>query len=150
MLSPQERTQRINEWRDHYNKMLKDIGVESPLPKAGQSVGRYRRNACQTFADSYLPQNHQYAKIDYRNLDFDVFKNFEPQLLQHVVVEYQNPNNVPAGSFREIKRQTANGQTYSDFVGQDCFVKFMGRPGRRVASFWTEQGPVAASGRYLR
>ena len=69
-------------------------------------------------------------------MDFDVFKNLEPQLLQHAVVEYQNPNNVPPGEFREIKKQTSNGQTISEFIGQTNFCKFMGRPGRRVTGFY--------------
>jgi len=31
--------------RDHYNTKLKDIDFEAPLPKAGQTVGGYRRHA---------------------------------------------------------------------------------------------------------
>jgi hypothetical protein len=120
------------------------------LPKAAQTVGGYRRETVQVIADSFLPQSHQYAKMDYRNLDFDVFKNFEPQLLQHAVVEYQNPANVPAGTLREIKKQMPNGQIQIHFIGQECFVKQYGRPGRRVASFRTDQGFVDATGRALR
>jgi hypothetical protein len=88
--------------------------------------------------------------MDWLNMPFDVYKNFEPQLLDHCITEYQNPANVPKGTFREIKKLMPNGQEYHEFVGQDNFCKFMGRPGRRVTSFRTDQGFVDATGRALR
>jgi hypothetical protein len=149
-LDPQERMQRINQWREHHNQTLAPIGFEVPLPKAGQSVGGYRRYAAQIIADSTLPQTDSYAKMDWEGMPFDVFKNFEPQLYQHAVVEYQNPQNVPKGEMRAIKRRLPNGQDTTEFIGQDSFCKFMGRPGRRVASFRTDQGPIGANGMFLR
>jgi hypothetical protein len=150
MLSPEERTQRINEWRHHFNERLKDIGYEVPLPRAGQSVGGYRRFVAQTIADSLLPQSHSFAKMDWLNMPFDVYKNFEPQHLTHAITEYQNPLNVPRGEMREIKKRLPNGQEVIEFVGQDNFCRFLNRPGRRVVSFRTDQGPVSASGMFLR
>ena len=144
------RTQRINEWRAHYNDKLKDIGFEVPIPKVGESVGGYRRRSAQVIADSALPQTQSFARMPWATMDFDIFKTFEPELYQHAVVEYRNPQNVPKGEMREIRKRLPNGQDVIEFVGQDNFCRLMGRPGRRVASFWTEQGPVGADGRYLR
>ena len=113
-------------------------------------MGGYRRHAAQTFADSLLPQSHSFAKMPWLTMDFDVYKNFEGQLLQHAVVEYLNPLNVPKGEMREIKKRLPNGQEVIEFVGQDNFCRFLNRPGRRVVSFRTDQGPVSASGMFLR
>jgi hypothetical protein len=123
------------------------------MPQAGQKGGDYRRTALQTFADSLLPQSHQFAKMpwtDKERMPYDVLENFEPQLLKHCVTEYQNPANVPKGELREIKKTDTNGAKFVEFIGQDCFVKFMGRPGRRVTSFRTDYGYVGADGWALR
>ena len=77
-------------------------------------------------------------------------KIFEPQVLKACVKEYQNPNNVPLGELRKIERKDGFGNTKIEFVGRESFVKAMGRPGRRVVSFRTDQGYVDASGRGLR
>jgi hypothetical protein len=50
-------------------------------------------------------------------------------------VEAFNPATVPRGEMREIVKTDANGLKVRHFIGQDCFVKQMGRPGRRVKSF---------------
>jgi hypothetical protein len=137
-LDPQERAQRINEWRDHHNRTLAPIGFETPMPKVGQTVGGYRRYAAQTIADSALPQIHSYAKMDWEGMPFDVFKNLEPQLYQHAVTEYRNPANVPKGEFRAIVKKDSYGEV-TNFIGQESFIKYCGlaRPGRRVARFRT-------------
>jgi hypothetical protein len=150
MLSPQERTQRINEWRSHYNDKLKDIGFEVPLPKAGQTVGGYRRHVAQVIADSLLPSGHSFAKMDWVDMPFDAFKNLEPMHLTHAVTEYQNPANVTPGTFREIKKHLPNGQECVTFVGPESFVKQLGRPGRRVVGFRTDQGYMNTNGQFLR
>src|SRR5215471_15565889 len=61
-----------------------------------------------------------------------------------------NPLTVPKGEIREVVKTDVNGLKVRHFIGQDSFVKFMGRPGRRVVSFRTDQGYVDASGRGLR
>jgi hypothetical protein len=136
-IDPQERAQRINEWRQHYNDRLKDIGFEAPLPKAGQSVGGYRRYVARTIADSLLPQSHSFAKMDWADMPFDAFKNLEPMHLNHAVVEFQNPQNVPAGTFRAIVKKDRYGEE-TRFIGQESFVRHCGlhRPGRRVIGFY--------------
>jgi hypothetical protein len=52
------------------------------------------------------------------------------------VEEYWNPHNVPLGEIHERKRFDDFGRFVSiDFLGQENFCKFMGRPGRRVIGF---------------
>jgi hypothetical protein len=149
----QDHAENITKYRVYYNDKLKDIGFEAPTPKAGQKGGDYRRKSLQTFADSLLPQHHQFAKMDWcdqERMPYDVLKNLEPQLLQHCGTEYQNPLNVPPGTFREIKKRQPNGQEFTEFIGRDNFCKFMGRPGRRVVGFRTDQGYMNTNGQFLR
>jgi hypothetical protein len=143
-LSPEERTHRINQIRAMYNERLASIGFESPAPVAGERVGRYRRRAIQTFADSLLPQQHQRAQVDYLTLPFDAFKNFEPQVLDDCIAEARNPLNVPKGEMKMLQvRDPYSGRIVRhEWIGQDSFVKAMGRPGRRVISFTTDHGLV--------
>jgi hypothetical protein len=61
-----------------------------------------------------------------------------------------NPLTVPKGEIREVVKTDANGLKVRHFIGQESFVKQMGRPGRRVVSFRTDQGYVDASRRGLR
>jgi hypothetical protein len=139
MLTPQEHLEKISSYRVYYNRQLEPIGITAPTPQAGQKGGDYRRKALQAFADSLLPQSHQFAQMpwtDKERMPYDVLKNFEPQPLKHCVTEYQNPMNVPVGTFREIKERLPNGQVTLRFIGQDNFCKFMGRPGRRVTGFF--------------
>jgi len=149
--TPQEHVENIIKYREHYNRELRDIGWEAPTPKAGQMGGNYRRTSLQYFADSLLPQRHELAKVDYLDIPYDAVRILEPQVLRACVTEYQNPNNVPSGELREIKRSDGYGHVRAiDFIGPESFVKAMGRPGRRVVSFRTDMGFVDASGRGLR
>jgi hypothetical protein len=84
-------------------------------------------------------------------LKADALQVFEPQLLNACVVEANNPQHVPAGELRKIEELDEYGKLKTiRWIGQECFVKEMGRPGRRVVSFRTDQGYVDASGRGLR
>jgi hypothetical protein len=152
-LSPEERTQAINNVRERYNTVLKTTGFQAPAPIAGERVGDYRRRAVQTIADSMLPQHHQFAKINYDDIPFEVFKNFEPQVLSDAVTEYKNPDNVPNGEMRRIHvfNEYTGALDHVDWIGRHSFVHDLKSPVRRVVSFWTGTGPpFAASGRFLK
>jgi hypothetical protein len=83
--------------------------------------------------------------------DADSFRHVEKMMLADCNVEAHNPMHVPPGQFKMIERRNPYGQVSERvFIGQDCFVKQMGRPGRRVISFNTTNGPVDAGGRFLR
>jgi hypothetical protein len=60
----------------------------------------------------------------------------EPDLLAAVQVEAWNPCHVPPGELRERKIMDEYGKVKEiRFIGQESFVKQMGRAGRRVISF---------------
>jgi hypothetical protein len=127
--------------------------MRAPQPTLGQKVNDYRVETLRMMKRTFLPQNHLLYKVNYRGLrnDSAMIEVFEPKMLQAVPIEAFNPAHVPPGEMKKIERLDEYGKVkFVEFVGQECFTKQMMRPGRRVASFWTEQGPVGADGRYLR
>jgi hypothetical protein len=106
-----------------------------------------RRNLKRTF----LPQNHPLYEVQYRELKADALQVFEPQLLNACVVEANNPAHVEPGELRKIEELDDYGKVkIVRWIGQESFVKQMGRPGRRVIGFKTDQGYVNTSGQFLR
>jgi hypothetical protein len=109
----------------------------------GQTVTDYRREMCRQFKRTFLPQNHDLYRVNYRGLKNDSLQALEPQLLQACVVEANNPNTVDPGEFRKIEVRNQYGQLQmTKFIGPECFVKQMGRPGRRVTSFSKPYEPI--------
>jgi hypothetical protein len=139
-------------FRAHYDEQLaRHVGVQVPQPKPGQDVNEYRADCLRTFKRTFLPQTHDMYKVNYRRLIADgnisIFNNFEPMLLEACKVEANNPAHVPRGELRKIEERDPYGQVrVIKFIGQESFVKQMGRPGRRVVKF---RQPVDWSGRAL-
>jgi hypothetical protein len=139
--------------QEKYQNTLDQIGVRVPPPVLGQSVNEYRCEMLRQLKRTFLPQNNEYYRLNYRGLKNDsaALNALEPLALQEILVQAQNPMNVPKGEIREIKEYDRDGRHIaSRFIGQDSFVKFMSRPGRRVLSFNTPTGPIDSSGRFLR
>ena len=150
MASPKEHFDNARKWQEHYQKEVEDIGLRVPSPVLGQTTNNYRREIMRLLKKTFIPQTHDLYKVQMRQLPDDVLAGFEQMLLPAVKVEAFNPLTVPKGEIREVVRTDANGLKVRHFIGQDSFVKFMGRPGRRVVSFRTDHGYVDASGRGLR
>jgi hypothetical protein len=95
-----------------------------------------------------LPQNHPLYGVQFRGLKADALPVFEQQLLPAVVTEANNPAHVPPGELRKIEEMDEFGKLKMiRFVGQESFVKAMGRPGRRVVRFLA---PADGAGRAIR
>jgi len=130
-----------------YDDTLLRVGMRAPEPTLGQSANDYRREQLRTMKKAFL-QNHDLYKVNMRGLRADALPIFENQVLEAVPVEAFNPMNVPKGTMKEIVQiNPDNGSKIHLFLGQESFVKQMGRPGRRVASF---MHTYDASGRGLR
>jgi hypothetical protein len=86
---------------------------------------------------TFLPQNHELYQIQCRALPADALNPLEAQLLQACVVEAYNPIHVPPGELRTIEELDEYGKLKTiRWIGQESFVKQMGRPGRRVVGFY--------------
>ena len=150
MASPKEHFDAARRWQEHYQKEVEDIGLNIPSPTLGQTTNDYRREMMRLLKQTFIPTNHDLYKVQMRSLPDDVLAGFEQMLLPACKTEAFNPMTVPNGEIREVVKVDANGLKVRNFIGQDHFTKFMGRPGRRVVSFRTDQGYVDASGRGLR
>jgi hypothetical protein len=131
-LKYQERAAQI--YQERFDNALQPIGVRAPKPVHAQDPNDYRRETLRTLKFAYPPPSHKFYKMNMRGLpDGTVLDNFEPQILSAVLKEARNPANVPPGELREIKKLDDLGRVEQvDFIGQECFVKQMGIPGRRV------------------
>src|SRR5215813_4969607 len=150
MASEQQHFDASRRWQEHYQKELEDLGLNVPSPTLGQSTNDYRREMMRLLKQTFIPTTHDLYKVQMRQLPDDVLAGFEQMLLPACRVEAFNPATVPKGEIRKVVKTDANGLKVRHFIGRDSFVKFMGRPGRRVVSFRTDQGYVDASGRGLR
>ena len=84
------------------------------------------------------------------HLKNDALDALEPQFLKGCVTETCNPTNVPPGQLRAVPVNDERGRLSAiKFIGE-CFTRMLGRPGRRVTSFRTDQGYVDGNGRPLR
>jgi len=150
MASPKEHFDASRKWQEHYQKEVEDIGLNIPPPSLGQKTNDYRREMMRLLKKTFIPASHKLSKVQMRQLPDDVLSGFEQMLLPACRTEAFNPLTVPKGEIREVVRVDQNGLKVRHFIGQESFVKGMGRPGRRVISFRTPQGFVDASGRGLR
>jgi hypothetical protein len=150
MASPQQHFEASRKWQEHYQKEVEDIGLNIPAPTLGQKTNDYRREMMRLLKQTFIPRTHDLYQVQMRQLPADALSGFEEMLLPACKTEAFNPLTVPKGEIRQVVKTDANGLKVRHFIGQDSFVKFMGRPGRRVVSFRTDHGYVDASGRGLR
>jgi hypothetical protein len=136
MASEQDHFDAARKFQAFYDETLRKVGARAPQPVLGETVNNYRRETLRNLKRTFLPQNHPLYEVQYRQLKSDALGVLEPQLLSAVVKEANNPAHVPAGELRKIEEIDPYGQVKTiNWIGQDCFVKQMGRPGRRVVKF---------------
>jgi hypothetical protein len=138
------------EYQARADDALQPWGERAPPSIAGESINGYRRRLAGTLQQR-LPEGDQLRRLDFDRLPQDAYDGFEPQLYPKVAAAADRPDSASAGELREVVRvDPKNGHKVHLFFGRESFVKEMGRPGRRVVSFRTDQGFVDASGRGLR
>jgi hypothetical protein len=132
---------------------LEPWGQRAPPSVAGESVRAYQRRLL-TLVQPRLPEGHRMRELDFTDpeaMPKGVLANFEPEVYRDVAAAGSRNDSAAPGELREVIRtDPRNGYKEHLFFGRESFVKQMGVPGRRVVSFWTDQGPVSASGRFLR
>ena len=136
MSTPEQHFDAARKFQAYYDDTLRKVGMRAPQPVLGETVNHYRRETLRNLKRTFLPQNHDLYQVQFRQLPADVLQVFEPQLLNACVVEANNPIHVPPGELRKIEEFDEYGKVKTiRFIGQESFVKQMGRPGRRVQSF---------------
>lgn len=151
MATPQEHFAAARQFQEYYDQTLSKIGTRAPTPALGQTVNDYRRETLRQLKRTFLPQNNEYYRVQYRQLRDDALDAIEPLFLKVIEKEAIDPKNFAPGEIRGItKIDPQTGNKRIDYYGQESFVKDMMRPGRRVVSFTTDRGRFDASGRPLR
>jgi hypothetical protein len=128
-------------YQERYDNALSPWDMRAPAPVLGEPITEYRAKLA-ILAKKQLPPDHQLRKVQYRRMDTAIFDNFEPDLLQAVSRAAYDASTVPPGQFRKVVEADTNGMKMVRWVGPESFVKAMGRPGRRVLSFNTTNGPM--------
>jgi hypothetical protein len=152
MATEQEHFNAARQYQEYYDATLRKVGTHAPAPRLGQSCNDYRRETLRQLKRTFLPQTHPLYEVQYRTLKADALGALEPQVLAACETEAVNPAHVPPGEFRMITPiDQDTGLRSNVFIGKECFVKQMGRPGRRVVSFHTDRGLYdAAAARYVK
>jgi hypothetical protein len=136
MSTPEQHFDAARKFQAYYDDTLRKVGMRAPQPVLGETVNDYRRETLRNLKRTFLPQNHDLYQVQFRQLPADVLQVFEPQLLSAVVTEANNPAHVPPGELRKIEEMDEYGKVKTiKWIGQESFVKQMGRPGRRVVKF---------------
>jgi hypothetical protein len=144
--------QALRAYQARADDALSTWGLRAPAPTLSDDPRypeRYRRELLY-LAKKRLPEDHQLRKFQVKHIPFDAFQVVEPQIYQACREAAYRPDSVPLGEMRRVEERDSNGMRVVKWIGQEHFVKQMGRPGRRVISFNTSNGPVAASGQFLR
>jgi hypothetical protein len=123
-------------FQEYYDTAMREVGVRIPAPVLGMTTNQYRRKTLAALQRALLPRSHDLARVDFNELKADALQVIEPQTLDACKAERINPNNVPVGEIKPIKVFDQYGRVQmTKFIGQESFVKTLGRPGRRVEAF---------------
>jgi hypothetical protein len=116
------------------DSVFSGFGVRAPRPLEGEALGDYRRR----LATKLKSHSSQWKNIKFSKLDDEAFAVAEAQVYSDATAAAVNPVDLAAGELREVtKIDPQTGVRSIVFYGKESFVKGMGRPGRRVASFRT-------------
>jgi hypothetical protein len=110
------------------------FGQRAPRPLDGEALFDYRKRLA-TKLKSYSPV---WKSVKFSQLPEEAFGIAETQVYADAAAAAANPSDLEAGELRMVtKIDPATGVRSNVFYGKESFVKSMGRPGRRVASFRT-------------
>ena len=148
MATEQEHFEASRKWQEYYDNRLRSVGIRAQEPILGETTDDYQRRVAKK---TFLPKSHQLRQFSLDDIKNDALPVVRDKILDAVSVEAFNAQNVPPGELRKIERFDDYGKVKEiQFIGQESFVKAMGRPGRRVVGFRTENGFVNTSGTVLR
>jgi hypothetical protein len=129
----QDHFNACHKWQEFYDNHLRDVGGRAPSHILGQTAANYDRETLRQIKRDYFPQNHELYKVQFRSIPADALPIYRDMLLKELPKQARNPATVPRGEFRQINKRDEYGVLKEvEFVGQDSFVKWMGRPGRRA------------------
>ena len=110
------------------------FGERAPRPLEGETLIDYRKR----LATRLKKHSPTWGKVKFSELPESAFKIAEDTVYNDATAAAANPVDLEAGELRMVtKIDPTTGVRSNVFYGKESFVKAMGRPGRRVASFRT-------------
>jgi hypothetical protein len=110
------------------------FGQRAPRPLDGENLLDYRKR----LATKLKTHSNIWKAVKLSVLPEEAFGIAETQIYADATAAAVNPVDLEAGELRMVtKIDPATGVRSNVFYGKESFVKSMGRPGRRVASFRT-------------
>jgi hypothetical protein len=110
------------------------FGERAPRPLEGEDLSTYRTR----LATKLKKHSVAWKGVKLSILPDEAFGIAENQIYADAASAAANPVDLEPGELREVtKTDPRTGLKTTVFYGNECFVKQMGRPGRRVASFRT-------------
>jgi hypothetical protein len=111
------------------------FGKRAPRPLEGESLLDYRRR----LASHLKPHSTQWKGVKFSLLPEAAFSIAETQVYADATNAASTPTDLADGELREVtRRDPRTNITTTVFYGRESFVKGLGRPPRRVASFRTQ------------
>jgi hypothetical protein len=114
----QEHFDASRQFQAYYDETLRKVGTRAPAPNLGQSVNGYRRETLRQLKRTFLPPAHDLYQVQYGSLRSDALQALEPQLLQAVVQEANNPAHVLLVSYAKLNGSTSTARS-STSTGSD-------------------------------
>ena len=110
------------------------FGERAPRPLEGEVLIDYRKR----LATKLKKHSQTWGKVKLSELPESAFKIAEDAIYNDAAIAAATPADLEAGELRMVtKIDPTTGVRSNVFYGKESFVKQMGRPGRRVASFRT-------------
>jgi hypothetical protein len=148
----QEQQRRLTVYQDRYDQVLQPWGRKAPEPTLTESPGHYRRKVL-AHAQLFLPENDQWRGVDVNDLGSDALPVAEQQILGALRSAAQQPASIANSAagrpdsihpgIRMVEHHDSNGLKMRTFHGES-FVKYFGRPCRRVKSFLFDRSKISA------
>jgi hypothetical protein len=136
-------------YQERYDNALQPWGARADAKPLSQDIYDYRRDHTARI-QQFLPEGHELRSIPIHKLAADAYEVYEKQILDAAADSAWRPDAVPKGTIERRTKTDDFGLKIISYLGEESFVREMGRPGRRVASFCGPHGYITASGRPLR
>jgi hypothetical protein len=135
-----ELQRRLTGYQARYDEVLAPVRRAAPPPRLGEGANAYRRRRLG-FVQMFLPSDDPLHDLSLAKCDAATIGVLEKQILHAAREVARSPSklaNTPAGrpdSLDPNIRAVTMADGTTTYHGT-CFVKAMGRPGRRVTGFW--------------
>lgn len=117
------------------DSVFQGFGKQAPRPLEGETLINYRKR----LATHLKPHSATWKSVKFSQLPEEAFGIAEAQVYSDAAIAAASPSDLDEGELREVSRtDPRTGMKTNVFYGKNSFVKAMGRPARRVASFRTQ------------